>query len=416
MSESPCKGLRLLLIGPYPPPFGGIASHLVTLVPGLKQRGADDIAIVTFASTDEVTAIECATVYRFMPKQHAWRLAWPANWGALLAAITALSGVGLGFRRVIAEATKTVLVNQIARRHASNVVSFYQTDLSFCMLPSAKLWRAGRGLVLTIFGECYEDAALFRRIAPLVRRMIERPSSVVASSKHCADSVKTLGIGRTVQTVYYGVDLARFPAEHLRDGFRAEIGVLPGDVLLLFMGRFTADMGVDRILEVTPTLLGTHAHIKLLLAGAKGALSNDAAALAAKYPGRVRALHDVPFALQPAIYAASDIVLAPSRDQHACMGMSIKEAMAARRPVIGAIAGGVPEALAHGETGLLVPLDGTGGVDPVQFKAAIESLAADAPLRLRMAVAGRARAEALFAMDRTIGRMGELFVAAMPKR
>ena len=58
-----------------------------------------------------------------------------------------------------------------------------------------------------------------------------------------------------------------------------------------------------------------------------------------------------------------------------------------------------------GETGLLVPIEQAGGdsfepVDPARFShdlaTAINRLLADAPLRERMAVAGRRRVEELF--------------------
>ena len=47
----PLKGLRLLFFGPYPLPFGGIASHLKTLMPSLLKAGAEDIAVISFKGT-----------------------------------------------------------------------------------------------------------------------------------------------------------------------------------------------------------------------------------------------------------------------------------------------------------------------------------------------------------------------------
>jgi hypothetical protein len=44
------KGLRLLFLATYPPPFGGIASHLKTLMPALIKGGAADIAVVGFGA------------------------------------------------------------------------------------------------------------------------------------------------------------------------------------------------------------------------------------------------------------------------------------------------------------------------------------------------------------------------------
>lgn len=409
-----CNGLRLLIVGPYPPPFGGIASHLVTLVPGLRRRGAEDIAIVSFGNKDEVTDIEGAKVYRFETATHANELARPGGWRALAASVSSLSGGRLGARAILREATKAMLIDRVARAHSSNVASFYQSDLSLAMMPCARMWGRRRGLVLTVFGEVYDNPALFESSGALMRRMFELPAAIASSSRHCANSFKRVGVTREIEPVYYGVDLERLHAPELREPFRAERGVARDEVLLVFMGRFTDEMGLGRLLDVAPSVLDGFGSVKLMLAGAKGPLSSDAGVLATRYPGRVMVMNDVPFAIQPALYAASDVVLAPTHDQHACMGMSIKEAMAAARPVIGSLAGGIPEAIVDGETGYLVPLDDTRHIDAQGLQQAIFSLSNESVLRERMGRSGRARAEAMFTMDLTIDRMSELFMSARP--
>ena len=48
----------LLFIGPWPPPFGGIASHLYELLPGLEQNGYK-INILSFSeSKQEINFVE----------------------------------------------------------------------------------------------------------------------------------------------------------------------------------------------------------------------------------------------------------------------------------------------------------------------------------------------------------------------
>ncbi len=414
-AEKPCSGLRLLLVGPYPPPFGGIASHLTTLIPGIYQRGAVDIAVVTFGDRDEVNQVDGATVYRFHVRSHTRELFSPRSWPALFATIKNLAGAGFGMRRIVAEAVKAVFINHVAERHASQVVSFYQGDLSLPVLPCADMWGLRRGLVLTVFGEVYDNPDFFAGRKEFAERFLARPYAVASSSKHCACSfAKVIGISREIEPVYYGIDLQRFSVPGLRDTYRADLGVMPDEVLLVYMGRFSEEMGIGRVIDVGPELLAQFPKVKLLLAGAKGPLAGAAATLAQQYPDRVRILHDVPFDLQPSIYSASDVVLAPSADQHACMGMSIKEAMAAGRPVVGSRAGGIPEAIVHEKTGYLVPLDDTRHIDAVELCQYISLLASNPALRESMGVAARQRAEAIFSMEQTIDRMGEIFMAAKP--
>ncbi len=79
------------------------------------------------------------------------------------------------------------------------------------------------------------------------------------------------------------------------------------------------------------------------------------------------------------------------------LGTAVLDAMACRRAVVATRAGGIPEIIVDGETGLLVPTH-----DEVALADAIVRLLGDAPLRTRLAKAGRARVVAEFSVDRLI--------------
>ena len=416
MKTTNCENLRLLLVGPYPPPYGGIASHLTMLIPGMRARGAEDVAIVSFGDQDEMRQIEGATLYRFNTKRHLRTLFSWQGLRMLAASIKTLGTAGFGFKQVISEAVRAVLINRIADQHKSQVVNFYQSDCSLALLPCKQAWGSRRSVMLMIFGEIFDNPDFFVTRKKFFEKYLASPHAVASSSKHCACSfAKVLGISQKVEPVYFGIDLERFSNQELREPYRAKLGVKAEEALLLFMGRFTEEMGVGRLLEVGPTLLERFPQVKLLFAGAKGSLSEAVAKFREQYPERVQVLNNIPFELQPSIYAASDIVLAPSHDQHACMGMSIKEAMAASRPVIGSKSAGIPEAIVHNETGLLVPLDEkTQHVDTEALLSCIELLVSNVQLRESMGAAARSRAETIFSMERTNDRMAELFMTARP--
>jgi glycosyltransferase involved in cell wall biosynthesis len=79
------------------------------------------------------------------------------------------------------------------------------------------------------------------------------------------------------------------------------------------------------------------------------------------------------------------------------LGSAILEAMALARPVVATRAGGIPEAVEDGVTGLLVaPHDESG------LAAAIVKLMRDRALRDRFGAAGRARVEREFSVDRLV--------------
>lgn len=76
---------------------------------------------------------------------------------------------------------------------------------------------------------------------------------------------------------------------------------------------------------------------------------------------------------------------------------AVLEAMAARRPVVATRVDGTPEAVADGETGLLVPPRDTGALT-----AAMARLLDDPDLRARYGAAGRQRVETAFGIERMV--------------
>jgi glycosyltransferase involved in cell wall biosynthesis len=103
-------------------------------------------------------------------------------------------------------------------------------------------------------------------------------------------------------------------------------------------------------------------------------------------------LGHVPLAALAAEYCNADAFCRPSRQEG--FALVYLEAMAAGLPVVACRAAAVPEVVADGETGLLVP-----PLDPGALAAALARLAHDAPLRRRFGAAGR-RCATLYTPDR----------------
>jgi glycosyltransferase involved in cell wall biosynthesis len=408
-----CRGLRVLLVATYPPPFGGIATHLTTLIPGLKQRGAEDIAVLSFGDQDAVEKRDDFTLYRFDLKRAAKLLARPSSWPVAAATLRALGGRSLGAKVLLLETLKAVLCDLIARRHGSQVVSFYASEASLQLLPLARHWGPRRRTVLTVFGEVYSEPEFMQRHRALYAELFSHPHAVLSSSRHCASSFASIGIQRAIEPVYYGVRLNGVTSAALRSQFRRERGMADDDVVVLFVGRFSKEMGLDVLLRASPGLLAADPRIRIVIAGGKAELSREAVALAQQHDGRVVVIENLPFSQQEAVYSGGDMLVAPSFNQRACMGMAIKEAMAAALPVIAGVGGGVPEAVVDSETGFLIPLDASGAVDVEAFSQAVLRLAGDPQLRSRLGEAGRRRAESIFAYDVTNERMATIFMSAM---
>jgi glycosyltransferase involved in cell wall biosynthesis len=94
----------------------------------------------------------------------------------------------------------------------------------------------------------------------------------------------------------------------------------------------------------------------------------------------------------PQLLASADVFVLSSRSEG--LPMSILEAMAAGLPVVASAVGGIPELVADGETGLLVP---PGDADALA--AALQRLVGDPELRRRMGAASAERAEREFSLE-----------------
>ena len=127
-------------------------------------------------------------------------------------------------------------------------------------------------------------------------------------------------------------------------------------------------------------------------------------------------MNNISFDLQPSLYAAADLLLAPSRDKHACMGVSIKEAMAAGIPVIASDSGGIPEAIIHTETGVIVPLQEDGENNLKEFEQAIITLSLDEKKRKKFALNALKRVKDIFSEEETIERTLKVFKKHAPSQ
>jgi glycosyltransferase involved in cell wall biosynthesis len=86
------------------------------------------------------------------------------------------------------------------------------------------------------------------------------------------------------------------------------------------------------------------------------------------------------------------------------LGTSLLDAMACSRPIVATTAGGIPEIVVDGETGLLVPPR-----DHTAMAAAIVALLKDAGRRQTMGEAGFARVQARFTVERMVAGTAAIY-------
>ena len=396
----------ILFLGSYPPPFGGISSHLHSLVPFLRARGFE-MDIVSPGDARGVETHNGFSVFR-LPKRQGDYLGMLAR--RLPAVARDALALGMLDRELLkCEGIVDVADRIVARRgSALTLVSAYHL-IPWALAGALVARRHRLPLVVTNFGEIYTQPDYYRRRASQLGRIVREARHVMASSEHCARSYQKVGIDVSVDVVPYGIEMDAFDGDH-RDSARQRLGLEASRPVVLFFGRLIRDMGLHTCLAAAQMLIARRNDVVFVLAGAAGELQGDAEAVAAAHPGRVNVAVDVPFSAMRDYYHAADMVLAPSADDRACMGLAIKEAMASARPVVATRVGGVPEAVVDGQTGLLVPAD-----DPAALAGAIERLLASPAEMRRMGGEARRRCQELFDVELTKQRVLDLFEDAIAK-
>ncbi len=212
--------------------------------------------------------------------------------------------------------------------------------------------------------------------ARLARAALAGDGPIIAVSGAVRASLVSAGIapGR-VRVIPNGVEPAPPVAPEEADAFRQSLGLGPGQPLAACVARLMPDKGVDVLLEAwraaAPRLPGG----ALVIAGD----GPDRAALEAA----AQSLPEVRFTgfladVRP-LYAAADVLVIPSRRE----GQSIVclEAMTSEPPpaLIVTAAGGLPEMVRDGETGLVVPVE-----DAEALAGAMVRLMRDGGLRERL--------------------------------
>jgi glycosyltransferase involved in cell wall biosynthesis len=216
----------------------------------------------------------------------------------------------------------------------------------------------------------------------------------VAASHAIAEMLAEDGIARQrVVTIHEGIDIDRVqqaPTVNVHQEFWLPAGVpVVGNIAALVPHKGQKHLvdAAARVVRQVPD-----AHFLILGEGE----------LRAPLERQVKELHLEKHVLLPgfrtdvlSLLKAFDVFVMSSVTEG--LGTSVLDAMAAARPIVATRAGGIPEVVVDGETGLLVPIR-----DHEQLAGAIVRLLTDRDLRDRLARAAAARVRAAFSVDRMV--------------
>jgi glycosyltransferase involved in cell wall biosynthesis len=186
--------------------------------------------------------------------------------------------------------------------------------------------------------------------------------------------------------------------------FRRKHGIPGGRIVISQVCWIIPEKGIDDVIEAAKIVVGRNPAVHFVMVG-EGAYRAKYTELAraAGLEGHVTWTGLVGDPLGEGVYATADIVCQASRWQEA-FGWVIAEAMVCGRPVVATRVGGIPEVVADGVSGFLVP-----HANPQALAEKLLMLAEDPELRARMGQAGRGIVESKFNLSRIVEELLSLY-------
>lgn len=330
-------GLHVGLIGPVPPPAGGMANQTRQLGELLRSAQA------------RVTLV---------PTNPPYWPSWVAGWRGVRAGFRLL-----GYWRALWRAGRDADVFHLMANSGWSWHLF--------AVPALVVGRLRRVPVVVNYrgGGAAEFLAHSQRS---VRFAMRRAAALIVPSGFLVDVFARFGM--RAEIVPNIVDLSRFQARALRSDQRAHLVVTRNLEALYDNATALRALALlqHRLPQVRLTIAGSGPELERLQALAQELGVQD----------RVRFAGSLDRQAVAALYAEADLLLNPSLADN--MPNSVLEAMASGVPVVSSNVGGLPYLLRDGVTGLLVPPG-----DPAKLAAAAERLLTEPGLWAQVATAAQ---------------------------
>ncbi len=299
--------------------------------------------------------------------------------------------------------------------HLASLLHGIPHVLSAHSLEPLRPWKAeqlGGGYALSSWVEktAYEAAAAIIAVSDGMRQDILRSYPDVDPAK--------------VKVIHNGIDVEAWQRDEKDDVVRS-LGIDPERPSVVWVGRVTRQKGVPYLLKAAAAL---PPEVQLVLCAGAADTPELGAEVNSLIDG-LRAQRDGVIVIERMLPRHELIQVLSHATVFACpsiyepLGIVNLEAMACGAAVVASATGGIPEVVAHGETGLLVPLeqvtDGTGTpLDPekfvADFAAALIEVVSDPARARKMGEKGQVRARANFSWESIVEKTLDIYRSVLP--
>jgi glycosyltransferase involved in cell wall biosynthesis len=278
----------------------------------------------------------------------------------------------------------------------------------------------GARLVMTSHGAEYAMAERKPWIRPLLRYSLRRADLLLANSSDTAEHIKMLSgcsatvlpFGTTVQKRFTADDS---PTSSPDVGSDSTARLRNGVPRILFTGRLIQRKGVEYLLRAIPRVLACHPAEFIITGDGDQRPRLESLAKSLHLDGAVRFLGFVTNEQLGAEYSSCDVWVNPAivddNGDTEGLGVGAIEAYTYRKPVVASAVGGIPDAVRHGVTGLLVREK-----DEKELADAILTLLDDPKRAAEMAEAGFRFAQETFDWDHLTQRLEWMYYQLLSRK
>ena len=360
------------------PTYGGSGIVATELAMALANRG-DEVHVVTYALPSRLSLASPRVFFHEVGVPHYPLFEYPPYSLAL--------------------ATKLV---EVARHHQLDLVHVHYAVPNAVSAVLARQILAPQPLpvVTTLHGTDITLVGNDPNYLETTRFGVQQSDAVTAVSSALRDQTyQQLGLCKPIDVVPNFIDPARFAEASKGPGAR-RWARRKDEKLLVHISNFRP---VKRVLDVVEVFRRVLAEVpaRLLLVGdGPERVKAELKCREESTCGAITFLGSLP--LIEEVLVGADLFLLPSESES--FGLAALEAMACHVPVVATDVGGLPEVVAHGETGYLFPVGDVASM----AEAAIRVLRDD-ELRARLGRAARKRAVEHFDQDRVVARYREIY-------
>jgi len=321
--------MKILEISKYfPPEYGGIETHVYHLSLGLSQLGHKVTVLCATKNKNKIETVKNVLVIRFKEIGKVFNA--PVVFGQLLrTAQSDCNVIHIHFPNPLGELA-ALLISSTKKK---KVVVTYHNDV----IPQNN----------------FQSFLLYFYEHVITLPLLKRANAIIVHSPHYVNESSLLKKFKSkVRIVPSGVDIKRFRpnlnVQNIKKGYGEDYK------LIMFAGRLVQYKGIKYLIKAMPYILKKVPKSKLLIVG-KGPLKSNLILQVQRLglQDNITFIGNLNDQEYPLYMGACDVLVLPSVSRQEGFGLTLLEAMACSKPVVGSKISAIPYIIDDGMSGLL---------------------------------------------------------------